>query len=104
MEYEQKLYSQYALISEQSQIISDLSKKILEFDQKFADVYSELIRFKGDSDSCLSLQFSNVSILAVCINSSIDELGLESKEKRDSLKRRFLRDGSGELCKKQRKF
>lgn len=104
MEHEQKLHSQHALISEQSQTISDLSKKILEFDQKFADVYSELTRLKGDSDSCLSSQSSNASILAACTNSSIDELGLESKEKRDSLKRRSLRDGSGELCKKQRKF
>lgn len=102
LEHEQKIQSQHTMIAEQNQTISDLSKKILEFDQKFADVYSELTRLKGDSDSCLSSQSSNASILATCTSSTIDELGLESKEKRDSLKRRSIRDGN-EPSKKQRK-
>nr|XP_022330460.1 F-box only protein 28-like [Crassostrea virginica] len=103
LEHEQKIQSQHTMIAEQNQTISDLSKKILEFDQKFADVYSELTRLKGDSDSCLSSQSSNASILATCTSSTIDELGLESKEKRDSLKRRSIRDGN-EPSKKQRKI
>ncbi|XP_062584313.1 F-box only protein 28-like [Saccostrea cucullata] len=97
----QKIQSQHTLISEQNQTISDLSKKILEFDQKFADVYSELSRIKGDSDTCLSSQSSTSSIIA-CSSSSLDDLGLESREKRDSLKRKSIRGGS-EQFKKQRK-
>lgn len=101
-EHEQKIHSQHNMIAEQNQTISDLSKKILEFDQKFADVYSELSRIKGDSDSCLSSQSSNSSLLA-CPSTSLNTIGLDSKEKRDSLKRRSIRDGN-EKSKKQRKI
>ncbi|KAK3093142.1 hypothetical protein FSP39_011712, partial [Pinctada imbricata] len=89
-ELQKKSTKQEKKIQTQTRQLSDLSKKILEYDQKFSDLYSEISRMKNDSEN--SEASTSSAILPVEDTSNLKRKQLSDIRRRDGLKRKCLHD------------